>query len=34
MLGQRSRTESLFYYLRLVDQIPENDLLCLSEASL
>lgn len=29
MMGQQSRTESLFYYFRLQDQIPENHLLCL-----
>ncbi len=27
MMGQQSRTESLFYYFRLEDQIPENQLL-------
>ncbi len=27
MMGQRSRTESLFYYFRLEDQIPEDYLL-------
>ena len=29
MMGQQSRIESLFYYFRLQDQIPENHLLCL-----
>ena len=27
MMGQRSRSEALFYYFRLEDQIPENHLL-------
>src|SRR5712692_6874046 len=27
MMGQQSRTESLFYYFRLQDQIPEHHLL-------
>jgi transposase len=27
MMGQQSRTESLFYYFRLQDQIPEDHLL-------
>jgi len=27
MMGQQPRTESLFYYFRLEDQIPENHLL-------
>jgi hypothetical protein len=27
MMGQHERTESLFYYFRLEDQIPENHLL-------
>ena len=27
MMGQQSRTESLFYYFRLEDQIPEDHLL-------
>jgi transposase len=31
MMGQQPRTESLFYYFRLEDQIPENHLLRLIE---
>jgi hypothetical protein len=27
MMGQHARSESLFYYFRLEDQIPENHLL-------
>ena len=27
MMGQQERTESLFYYFRLEDQIPEDHLL-------
>jgi transposase len=27
MLGQQTRTESLFYYFRLEEQIPESHLL-------
>src|SRR5215469_5280565 len=27
MLGQHDRTESLFYYFRIEDQVPENHLL-------
>ena len=27
MMGQHERTESLFYYFRLEDQIPEDHLL-------
>jgi hypothetical protein len=27
MMGQQTRTASLFYYFRLEDQIPENHLL-------
>src|ERR1700759_2348464 len=27
MMGQRTRSESLFYYFRLEDQVPENHLL-------
>jgi transposase len=27
MMGQHSRSESLFYYFRLEDQVPENHLL-------
>jgi len=27
MMGQHTRSESLFYYFRLEDQIPENHLL-------
>ncbi len=27
MMGQQSRTESLFYYFRLEDQIPQDHLL-------
>ena len=29
MLGQHTRSESLFYYFRLEDQVPENHLLWL-----
>ena len=25
MMGNHSRSESLFYYFRLEDQVPEND---------
>ena len=31
MMGQHSRSEALFYYFRLEDQIPENHLLRLIE---
>ena len=31
MMGQHSRSESLFYYFRLEDQVPENHLLRLIE---
>jgi hypothetical protein len=27
MMGQRSRSEALFYYFRLEDQVPEHHLL-------
>ena len=27
MMGHQSRSESLFYYFRLEDQVPENHLL-------
>jgi hypothetical protein len=27
MMGQHARSESLFYYFRLDDQVPENQLL-------
>jgi hypothetical protein len=27
MMGQHSRSEALFYYFRLEDQVPENHLL-------
>ena len=27
MMGQRSRSEALFYYFRLEDQVPETHLL-------
>ena len=27
MMGQHDRTEALFYYFRLEDQVPENHLL-------
>ncbi len=27
MMGQHARSESLFYYFRLEDQVPENHLL-------
>ncbi|HZL70598.1 MAG TPA: hypothetical protein VFC15_04015 [Candidatus Limnocylindrales bacterium] len=27
MMGQRTRSESLFYYLRIEDQVPKNHLL-------
>jgi len=30
-MGQHARSEALFYYFRLEDQIPENHLLCLIE---
>ena len=33
MMGQHDRSESLFYYFRIEDQVPENHLLfgwCLS----
>ncbi len=31
MMGQHSRSEALFYYFRLEDQVPENHLLRLIE---
>ena len=31
MMVQHERSEALFYYFRLEDQIPENHLLCLIE---
>src|SRR5207244_13260521 len=31
MMGQHSRSEALFYYFRLEDQVPENHLLRLLE---
>jgi len=31
MMGQHSRSETLFYYFRLEDQVPENHLLRLIE---
>ena len=31
MMGQQDRTEALFYYFRLEDQVPENHLLRLIE---
>jgi transposase len=31
MMGQHSRSEALFYYFRLEDQVPENRLLRLIE---
>src|SRR5437588_13043031 len=31
MMGQHARTEALFYYFRLEDQVPENHLLRLIE---
>jgi hypothetical protein len=31
MMGQHARSEALFYYFRLEDQIPENHLLRLVE---
>ena len=31
MTGQHSRSEALFYYLRLEDQVPETHLLRLIE---
>ena len=31
MMGQHSRSEVLFYYFRLEDQVPENHLLRLIE---
>jgi hypothetical protein len=30
MMGHQSRSEALFYYFRLEDQVPENHLLRLS----
>jgi hypothetical protein len=30
MMGQHSRSEALFYYFRLEDQVPENHLLGIS----
>ena len=32
MMGQHDRSESLFYYFRIEDQVPENHLLRHSEA--
>jgi hypothetical protein len=32
MMGQHSRSKSLFYYLRLEDQIPENYILRIATA--
>ena len=34
MMGQQSRTESLFYYFRLEDQIPNDHLLRIIDATL
>jgi transposase len=31
MMGQHDRSEALFYYFRLEDQVPENHLLRLIE---
>ena len=31
MMGQQDRSEALFYYFRLEDQVPENHLLRLIE---
>ena len=31
MMGQHDRSEALFYYCRLEDQVPENHLLRLIE---
>lgn len=31
MMGQHTRSEALFYYFRLEDQVPENHLLRLIE---
>ncbi len=33
MMGQHSRSEALFYYFRLEDQVPENHLLRLIDQS-
>jgi len=33
MMGRHSRAESLFYYFRLEDQVPENHLLRLTATS-
>jgi hypothetical protein len=33
MMGHHSRAESLFYYFRLEDQVPENHLLRLIDRS-
>jgi len=33
MMGQQTRTESLFYYFRLEDQIPKDHLLRVIEMS-
>ena len=33
MMGQHDRSEALFYYFRLEDQVPENHLLRLLSAS-
>ena len=34
MMGQHPRSESLFYYFRLEDQLPENYLLWLIDKQL
>jgi len=33
MMGQRARSEAMYYYFRLEDQIPENHILRLIEGS-
>ncbi len=33
MMGQHARSESLFYYFRLEDQVPENHLLRLIDTA-
>jgi hypothetical protein len=34
MMGQHDRSEALFYYFRLEDQVPENHLLRLNREAL
>ncbi len=33
MMGQHSRSEALFYYFRLEDQVPETHLLRLTKST-